>query len=89
VLVYNGMYDMDCNLISTEQTYLKVPWRGQREFASSSRKAMLVDGKVAFYVRSAETFTQAVGIGGGHLFSMNQPENALAMITRWMHGALE
>jgi len=89
VLAYNGLYDMDCNLVSTEQTYLSVPWKGQQAFASSSRKPLLVDGKVAFYVRSADSLTQAVGIGGGHLFPMDQPKNALAMIMRWMRGPLE
>jgi carboxypeptidase C (cathepsin A) len=86
VLIYNGVYDMDCNFMGTDAWLEALDWPGAAELKARRRTPWKLDGAVAGYVRSAGNVTQILVSGAGHLVPMDQPKVALAMLNRFLAG---
>jgi len=85
VLVYNGQFDLICNLVGTQSLYWNLEWEGQSTYQAAPRNIWTVDDNVAGFVRVADSFTQLIVLGAGHLAPMNQPANTLDMLTRFIN----
>ncbi len=79
VLIYNGLYDMDCNFIGTDAWLQGLTWSYATEFHSTPRKPWRVNGAVVGHVRSVVNLTQVLVLEAGHLVPMDRPEVALEM----------
>lgn len=80
VLIYNGIYDMDCNFMGTDAWIGRLHWPQRDEFLRAKRRPWLVDGKFAGHERSAGFLWQVLVAEAGHLVPMDQPANALALL---------
>eukprot|EP01100_Stratorugosa_tubuloviscum_P000009 TRINITY_DN0_c1_g2_i1.p1 TRINITY_DN0_c1_g2~~TRINITY_DN0_c1_g2_i1.p1 ORF type:complete len:481 (+),score=225.39 TRINITY_DN0_c1_g2_i1:96-1538(+) len=85
VLVYNGQFDLICNLVGVQAVYYNLDWPGLDEYRNATRYVWRVDDQVAGYARSAQTLTQLIVIGAGHLAPMDQPKNTLDMLYRFIN----
>lgn len=88
VLIYNGIYDMDCNFIGTDEWVENLQWSHRGEFLEAGRAPWLVDGHRAGYIRAAGNLTQVIVAGAGHLVPMDQPQSALALFAAFVSGTL-
>jgi carboxypeptidase C (cathepsin A) len=88
VLIYNGVYDMDCNFMGTDAWIGRLRWSRRDEFVSTPRAPWVVKGKLAGHVRSAGRTTQVLVTGAGHLVPMDQPAHALALLDGFLAGDL-
>jgi carboxypeptidase C (cathepsin A) len=86
VLIYNGIYDMDCNFLGTDAWIAGLEWSFRDEFLAASRVPWLVDGTLAGRRRSAQTLTHLLVDGAGHLVPMDQPAVALALLQQFLAG---
>ncbi|MFC5730814.1 MULTISPECIES: S10 family peptidase [Nocardioides] len=84
VLIYNGVFDMDCNFMGTDAWICALDWSFRDEFLSTSRIPWLVDGVLAGRFRRARTLTQLLVDGAGHLVPMDQPQNALRLLEQFL-----
>lgn len=88
VLIYNGIYDMDCNFMGTDAWLAALRWPGRRAFLGTPRRPWLVDGALAAHIRTHGNLAQALMVGAGHLVPMDQPRNALALLEAFLGGEL-
>ncbi len=86
VLIYNGVYDMDCNFIGTDRWIQKLDWSFADEFKGCVRTPWREDGAIVGYAREAQGLTQVLVNGAGHLVPMDQPVVALQMLNRFLEG---
>ncbi len=80
VLIYNGLYDMDCNFMGTDTWLSSVKWSDSKLFNEMPRKPWVDNGKLLGNFRTAGELTQVLVKGAGHLVPMDQPESALKML---------
>ena len=83
-LIYNGVYDMDCNFMGTDAWIAGVEWSFRDEYLAASRVPWLVGGALAGRGRSVRTLTHLLVDGAGHLVPMDQPAVALAMLEQFL-----
>jgi carboxypeptidase C (cathepsin A) len=88
VLIYNGVYDMDCNFMGTDAWIGRQHWPHRDAFLQTPRTPWLVDGQLAGHIRSVAGTTQVVVTGAGHLVPMDQPANALVLLDGFLSGHL-
>jgi carboxypeptidase C (cathepsin A) len=86
VLIYNGVYDMDCNFMGTDIWLQNLKWSYGDEFKSKSRRPWKIENAVVGHARSVESLTQLVILNCGHLVPMDQPKVALEMLDRFLDG---
>ena len=86
VLIYNGVYDMDCNFMGTDAWIGRLHWSHRDAFLQTPRTPWLVDGGLAGHRRSVGGTTQVVVAGAGHLVPMDQPASALALLDGFLSG---
>lgn len=89
VLIYSGVYDMDCNFMGTDAWLAEQRWSYRDAFLGTPRRPWLVDGAVAGSLRQVAdggSLTQVVVQGAGHLVPMDVPEVALALLDGFLHG---
>ena len=82
VLVYSGDKDWICNWRGGEAWTAATKWEHQAEFAAQDYEKWFVDGAAAGDMRQFGNFHFLRIFDAGHMVPMDQPENALAMITR-------
>jgi cathepsin A (carboxypeptidase C) len=87
VLIYNGVYDMDCNFMGTDAWLASLEWPGAARFNRAPRTPWLEGGQLRGRARSFGNLTQVLVDGAGHLVPMDQPEAALAMLDRFLRRA--
>lgn len=87
VLIYNGIYDMDCNFMGTDAWIRFLDWSFRDAFIRQPRKPWTIDGTLAGHIRAAGNLTQALILGAGHLVPMDQPERAFALLMRFIKGS--
>lgn len=87
-LIYNGIYDMDCNFIGTDAWLAGLQWTKRDEFVNTPRTPWMLDGEVAGHLRSAGNLTQVLVAGSGHLVPMDQPARGLALFEGFVRGNL-
>jgi carboxypeptidase C (cathepsin A) len=88
VLIYNGVFDMDCNFMGTDAWLSGLQWPGSDKFLSTQRVPWYANGHLAGYIRGHENVTQLVVSGSGHMVPMDQPETALIMLTKFINNQL-
>lgn len=86
VLIYNGIYDMDCNFMGTDAWLSSIEWPGSDAFHAAPRTPWVVDGQLLGRTRAAGNVTQVLVNGAGHLVPMDQPESALLMLQTFLAG---
>jgi carboxypeptidase C (cathepsin A) len=86
VLIYNGIYDMDCNFMGTDAWIGDLHWSYREEFLNKQRVPWIIEGKVAGHVRSVKNLTQILVNDAGHLVPLDQPENALTLLENFLKG---
>jgi carboxypeptidase C (cathepsin A) len=86
VLIYNGIYDMDCNFMGTDAWIAAQHWSYRDQFLNQPREPWFVEEQVAGHIRSVNKLTQVLVMGAGHLVPMDQPKNALALLKSFLNG---
>ena len=90
VLLYNGEFDLDCNIVGTLKWLHAVKWSGAAAFEAAARTKWFASGDaaahVAGYAKTVKTLTQLTLAGAGHMVPMNIPDVALAMINTLVEG---
>eukprot|EP01135_Chromosphaera_perkinsii_P002375 Nk52_evm29s222 gene=Nk52_evmTU29s222 len=84
VLIYNGQFDMICNLIGVEEMYRQLEWKGREDYLSAPRHIWHVDGEVAGWYKEAQNLMQMVVVASGHLTPMDQPKYTLDMLNKFI-----
>jgi len=87
VLIYNGQFDLEVNLIGTQKWLENLNWRGIPQFLQAERIVWNnTIGEVAGFVRHYQTLYQTIMVAAGHLVPMNQPRNSLDMVRNFIEG---
>lgn len=84
VLIYNGVYDMDCNFMGTDAWLASLEWPEGERFNRTARTPWLENGQLLGSARSAGNLTQVLVNGAGHLVPMDQPEAALCLLEKFL-----
>jgi len=84
VLVYAGEYDFLCNWMGNSAWVSALQWPGSSAYNSSANATWTVNGGPAGAFKTAEGLTFIQFFNAGHMVPMNQPVNALDMITRFI-----
>lgn len=80
VLIYNGIYDMDCNFMGTDKWLASLHWSQGEQFNHMPRKPWKEGNSVLGQYRQCGNLSQVLVNGAGHLVPMDQPETALKML---------
>lgn len=89
VLLYNGDLDLACSSQSTELAIESMVWSGKNKWmdpVTTKWKQWIVDGQPAGHVKAYNNLQFLVVYNSGHFVPINQAENALNMISRWLDG---
>jgi hypothetical protein len=89
ILLYNGDLDLACSSQSTELAIESMEWSGMNDWMnpnSTKWKQWIVDGQPSGHVKSFNNLQFLVVYNSGHFVPINQAENALNMISRWLDG---
>jgi len=81
VLVYSGDKDWICNWRGGEAWTLATKWESQEDFGKTDYADWMVNGKAAGQMRQFGDLHFLRVYDAGHMVPMDQPENALAMLT--------
>jgi carboxypeptidase C (cathepsin A) len=87
VLIYNGIYDMDCNFMGTDAWLSSLAWPDAARFNRMARTPWFEGGRLLGHARAVGNLTQVLVNGAGHLVPMDQPETALCMLDTFLRGA--
>ncbi len=87
VLVYNGIYDMDCNFMGTDAWLSSLEWPEAAQFRRTPRTPWFEGGRLLGHARTVGNLTQVLVSGAGHLVPMDQPEAALCMLNTFLRSA--
>jgi len=86
VLVYSGVDDFICNYYGGRNWTAAMVWPGQATFNNTAYSNWVVNGSVAGQVKANPPLTWLQVSNAGHMVPMNQPVNALDMLTRFVNG---
>ena len=89
VLLYNGDLDLACSSQSTELAIESMEWSGTNDWMDPNTtkwEQWIVDGQPAGHVKRFNNLEFLVVYNSGHFVPINQAENALNMISRWLDG---
>lgn len=84
VLIYNGIYDMDCNFMGTDAWLKSIEWPLGALFNATPRTPWFDDHSLLGHYREAGNLVQVLVNGAGHLVPMDQPAAALKMFTNFI-----
>jgi len=85
VLVYSGVFDMDCNFLSTDAWLSALDWPNKAAYHAAQMAPWRPAGKVWGHGLEVGNLTQRLILGAGHLVPMNQGRSALAMLEEFIH----
>ncbi|WIA07938.1 hypothetical protein OEZ85_007415 [Tetradesmus obliquus] len=88
VLLYQGQFDAQDGVASTNAWLAGLSWEYARDFAREPGQVWQVDGLPAGWQRGASTLTQVVVRNAGHMVPRDQPKAALQLLQGWMQGQL-
>jgi carboxypeptidase C (cathepsin A) len=80
VLVYNGVFDMDCNFMGTDAWLEALEWTYAEELRAERRRPGILDDSVLGWTRVAGNVRQVLVANAGHLVPMDCPQVALTML---------
>lgn len=84
VLIYNGIYDMDCNFMGTDKWLASLHWNQGEQFNRMPRKPWKEGNSLLGQYRQCGNLTQVLVNGAGHLVPMDQPGTALKMLGNFL-----
>lgn len=84
VLIYNGIYDMDCNFMGTDAWLKSIEWPEGNTFNATPRAPWFDDHMLLGHYREVGNLVQVLVNGAGHLVPMDQPAAALKMFTNFI-----
>ena len=86
MIIYNGQFDFICNHYGTSEYLKQIDFDFQQEY-KAQRYMWIVNNQTAGYSRTANhnNFIYLLGLGGSHMYPMDQPINALDMLSRFMN----
>jgi carboxypeptidase C (cathepsin A) len=84
ILIYAGEYDFICNWLGNSEWVAQLSWPGNQSYANAPNTTWTNSGSVAGTFLTAEGLTFIKVNNAGHMVPMNQPQNALDMITRFI-----
>ena len=88
VLIYNGLYDMDCNFMGTDAWLASIKWSEGEVFNEMPRIPWNENGQLLGHFRAAGNLTQVLVNGAGHLVPMDQPEAAQKMLNIFLENKM-
>ena len=88
VLVYAGDADYICNWLGNQAWTEALEWPGQEAFNKASAGGLTLAGADEEYgkVKSSGNLTFMRIYAAGHMVPMDQPENSLDFLNRWLRG---
>ncbi|KZO99184.1 alpha/beta-hydrolase [Calocera viscosa TUFC12733] len=84
VLIYAGTYDNVCNWVGNSRWVEAMEWGGQAEYNSNTFREWTVGGRRAGLAKRSKGLTFATVDAAGHMVPYDKPEEALAMLNRWL-----
>lgn len=84
VLIYNGVYDMDCNFMGTDAWLNSITWANSEEFNNKARVPWIESKQLLGHYRNVANLTQVLVNDAGHLVPMDQPKSALIMLSNFL-----
>ncbi|EPS35383.1 hypothetical protein H072_11220 [Dactylellina haptotyla CBS 200.50] len=85
VLIYAGDTDYICNWLGNKAWTEKLEWKGKSEYNRAEMKPFkLKDGKQVGETKGAMGLTFTRVYQAGHMVPADQPEAALALLTKWL-----
>lgn len=84
-LVYSGKEDFICNWYGGRDWAQSMDWSGSKNFGAKQHKIWKVNGKEAGQFVTEGPLTFLAVNEAGHMVPMDQPENALDLIFRFIH----
>ncbi|KZT54075.1 alpha/beta-hydrolase [Calocera cornea HHB12733] len=84
VLIYAGTYDYVANWVGNSRWVEAMEWGGQAEYTSRSFEPWNVGGRHAGLTKRSRGLTFATVEAAGHMVPYDKPEEALAMLNRWL-----
>jgi len=88
VLLYNGNYDLICNMDGTATYSSQMSWPGQQAFNQAANKTWNGPNGVAGFYQSAQGLVRAVVNNAGHMVPFDQPANAQYLVWAYLNGQL-
>ncbi|KAG7194951.1 carboxypeptidase C [Scheffersomyces spartinae] len=86
VLIYAGDKDFICNWLGNQGWTDRLQWSGSDGFAVTPVKDWKLGKKTIGEVKNYKNLTFLRIFAGGHMVPMDQPENSLDMVNRWIAG---
>ncbi|CAK9441259.1 uncharacterized protein LODBEIA_P51280 [Lodderomyces beijingensis] len=87
VLIYVGDKDLVCDWLGNLAWTSKLDYSGHEQFnATEFAPYITLQGKHAGEVKNYKHFTYLRVFESGHMVPLNQPENSLDMVNRWVRG---
>lgn len=88
VLIYAGDADYICNWLGNQAWTEALEWHGQKEFNQADLEGLKLPGSDEEYgkVKASGNFTFMRIYQAGHMVPMDQPENSLDFLNRWLGG---
>lgn len=88
VLIYAGDADYICNWLGNQAWTEALEWPGKKAFNKASIEDLKLAGAKKEYgkVKAADNFSFMQIYQAGHMVPMDQPENSLDFLNRWLSG---
>jgi carboxypeptidase C (cathepsin A) len=86
ILLYNGNYDLICNMDGTATYSTDLQWPGQSAFNNAPNTTWVGPNGPAGYYKSAQGLTRLVVDNAGHMVPFDQPANAQDMVWKYITG---
>ncbi|RZF41060.1 hypothetical protein LSTR_LSTR002692 [Laodelphax striatellus] len=86
VLFYNGQFDIIVAYPLTDNFLRNLRWSGATQFKSAERRPLLFGKDIAGYYKNVKNLYQVMVRNAGHMVPMDEPFNALELITRFVFG---
>jgi cathepsin A (carboxypeptidase C) len=94
VLFYQGNLDLACNTAGNLQWASEMQWKGQPAFVAQAKRPWKIEGEEVGWFKEVKTttaggrettFAFTTVDGAGHLVPFDKPQEALAMVDRWLN----
>jgi len=89
VLLYNGNYDLICDIDGTTWWSNQMQWPLQQKYINAVNHTWNVAGKAAGWYRGAGNLIQLGVDDAGHMVPFDQPQNSQAMLYQFIAGGFK
>lgn len=84
VLIYAGTYDWQCNWVANKLWVEKLQWSEREVYHRTPWREWKVNGKSVGEAKQTSLLTFVTIRGAGHMVPHDKPEEALALVSRWI-----